>query len=61
MKKVTSRRCRGVCLRGAEDTKCYLAARVIVYRVLREMGLRLRGDLIFSATVDDEIGAWPGP
>jgi len=23
-------------------------------------GAALRGDLIFSATVDDEIGAWPG-
>ncbi len=46
--------------RGAEDTKCHLAAQIIVYRALREMGLNLRGDLIFSSTVDDEIGAWPG-
>ena len=46
--------------RGAEDTKCHLAAQIVVFRVLREMGLPLRGDLIFSATVDDEIGAWPG-
>jgi len=46
--------------RGAEDTKAHLAAQIILRRVLREMGLPLRGDLIFSATVDDEIGAWPG-
>ena len=46
--------------RGAEDTKAHLAAQIIACRVLRQMGLPLRGDLIFSATVDDEIGAWPG-
>jgi len=46
--------------RGAEDTKCHLAAQVIVYRVIKEMGLELSGDIILSSTVDDEIGAWPG-
>ena len=46
--------------RGAADTKAHLAIQLIVARVLREMGLELTGDLIFSATVDDEIGAWPG-
>lgn len=46
--------------RGAEDTKCHLAAQIIVYRVIKEMGLSLKGDLILSSTVDDEIGAWPG-
>ena len=58
--KITSPRCRSAGSRGAEDTKCHLAAQIILRRVLREMGLPLRGDLIFSATVDDEIGAWPG-
>jgi len=46
--------------RGAEDTKCHLAAQIIVYRVIKEMGLKLKGDLLLSSTVDDEIGAWPG-
>jgi succinyl-diaminopimelate desuccinylase len=46
--------------RGAEDTKCHLAAQIIVYRTIKEMDLNLRGDLILSSTVDDEIGAWPG-
>jgi len=46
--------------RGAEDTKCHLAAQIIVYRAIKEMGLKLKGDLILSSTVDDEIGAWPG-
>jgi succinyl-diaminopimelate desuccinylase len=46
--------------RGAEDTKCHLAAQIIVFRAIKEMGLKLKGDLILSATVDDEIGAWPG-
>lgn len=46
--------------RGAEDTKGHLAAQIIVYRVLKELGVELKGDLILSSTVDDEIGAWPG-
>lgn len=46
--------------RGAEDTKCHLAAQIIVFRAINEMGLKLKGDLILSSTVDDEIGAWPG-
>jgi len=46
--------------RGAEDTKGHLAAQIIVYRVLKELGVELRGDLLLSSTVDDEIGAWPG-
>jgi succinyl-diaminopimelate desuccinylase len=46
--------------RGSADTKCHLAIQLIVARVIREMGLELTGDLILSASVDDEIGAWPG-
>ncbi|MGD8228353.1 MAG: ArgE/DapE family deacylase [Desulfobacteraceae bacterium] len=46
--------------RGAEDTKCHLAAQLIALRAIREANVELKGDLILSATVDDEIGAWPG-
>ncbi|MBW2130803.1 MAG: M20 family metallopeptidase, partial [Deltaproteobacteria bacterium] len=46
--------------RGAEDTKGHLAIQIIVYRALREAGIKLKGDLLLTATVDDEIGQWPG-
>ncbi len=46
--------------RGAEDTKCHLAAALIACRAIREAGVELKADLLLTATVDDEIGAWPG-
>ena len=46
--------------RGAEDTKAHLAVQLIVFRALREAGVELRGDLLLTSTVDDEIGQWPG-
>jgi acetylornithine deacetylase/succinyl-diaminopimelate desuccinylase-like protein len=46
--------------RGAEDTKGHLAIQLIVYRALREAGIPLKGDVLFTSTVDDEIGQWPG-
>jgi len=46
--------------RGAEDTKGHLAIQIIVYRALQEVGIPLKGDLLLTATVDDEIGQWPG-
>lgn len=46
--------------RGAEDTKCHLAAQLIVLRAIKEAGIELKGDLILTSTVDDEIGQWPG-
>ena len=46
--------------RGAEDTKAHLAAQLIVYRSMKEVGISLQGDLLLTATVDDEIGQWPG-
>lgn len=46
--------------RGAEDTKGHLAVQLIVCRVLPECGIELKGDLLLTATVDDEIGQWPG-
>ena len=46
--------------RGAEDTKGHLAIELIVFRALKEAGVELKGDLILTATVDDEIGQWPG-
>ncbi|MGD8500005.1 MAG: M20 family metallopeptidase [Phycisphaerales bacterium] len=46
--------------RGAEDTKCHLAAQLIVLRAIKAAGIELKGDLILTSTVDDEIGQWPG-
>lgn len=46
--------------RGAEDTKCHLASQLIALRAIKEANIELRGDLILSSTVDDEIGQWPG-
>ena len=46
--------------RGAEDTKGHLAIQLIVFRALKEAGVELKGDLVLTATVDDEIGQWPG-
>ncbi|MCJ7625676.1 MAG: M20 family metallopeptidase [Anaerolineaceae bacterium] len=46
--------------RGSEDTKCHLAAQLIALRAIKQAGIELKGDLILSATVDDEIGGWPG-
>ena len=46
--------------RGAEDTKCHLACQLVVVRALKEAGVELKGDLLCTATVDDEIGQWPG-
>ncbi len=46
--------------RGAEDTKAHLAVQLIVFRALREAGVKLKGDLLLTSTVDDEIGQWPG-
>jgi len=46
--------------RGTEDTKAHLAAQLIAFRVIKELGIELKGDLILTSTVDDEIGQWPG-
>jgi len=46
--------------RGAEDTKCHLAAQLIAFRALKEANVELKGDLLLTSTVDDEIGQWPG-
>jgi len=46
--------------RGAADTKCHLAAQLIAIRAIKACGIELKGDLILTATVDDEIGQWPG-
>ncbi len=46
--------------RGSEDTKGHLAAQLIALRAIKAAGIELKGDLILAATVDDEIGQWPG-
>lgn len=46
--------------RGSADTKCHLAAQLIVLRAIKEANVELKGDLLLTSTVDDEIGQWPG-
>jgi acetylornithine deacetylase/succinyl-diaminopimelate desuccinylase-like protein len=46
--------------RGSEDTKGHLAVQLIALRAIKAAGIELKGDLILTATVDDEIGQWPG-
>jgi len=46
--------------RGSEDTKCHLAAQLIAFRAIKEANVELKGDLLLTSTVDDEIGQWPG-
>jgi len=46
--------------RGAADTKCHLAAQLIAFRAIKEANVELKGDLLLTSTVDDEIGQWPG-
>jgi len=46
--------------RGAEDTKAHLAAQLIAIRAIKAADVPLRGDVLLTATVDDEIGQWPG-
>jgi len=46
--------------RGAADTKCHLAAQLIALRAIKKVNIELKGDLLLTSTVDDEIGQWPG-
>ena len=46
--------------RGSEDTKAHLAAQVIAFRAVKEANIKLKGDLLLTSTVDDEIGQWSG-
>ncbi|MGQ9627485.1 MAG: M20/M25/M40 family metallo-hydrolase [Anaerolineae bacterium] len=45
---------------GAEDMKGGLAAFMIAIRALRELGVRLKSDLIFESVVDEEFGGVNG-
>lgn len=46
--------------RGSEDTKGHLAVQLIALRAIKDAGIHLKGDLLLTSTVDDEIGQWPG-
>jgi acetylornithine deacetylase len=46
--------------RGAFDMKAGVAANLFVLEAVRELGLRLRGDLTFESVVDEEFGGVNG-
>ncbi len=46
--------------RGATDCKCNLAVGLEVLRSLKEEGIKLNFDLVFSATADEEAGSYQG-
>jgi acetylornithine deacetylase/succinyl-diaminopimelate desuccinylase-like protein len=43
--------------RGALDCKCLTAMEAVAMFVLKRAGVRLRGDLLFAAVADEEVGA----
>jgi len=52
----------GNCLfgRGSNDMKAGIATNLFIFWALAEMGIRLAGDLIFEAVVDEEFGGSNG-
>ncbi|MDB4895944.1 MAG: hypothetical protein JWN15_2206, partial [Firmicutes bacterium] len=46
--------------RGAVDMKGPLGAAIMVARILKENGFRLKGDLILASTVNEELGGYNG-
>ncbi len=46
--------------RGAWDMKAGVAANLFVLEAIQELGIRLRGDLIFESVVDEEFGGVNG-
>jgi len=46
--------------RGAHDMKAGVAMNLTVLEAIRELGLKLRGDLIFETVVDEEFGGVNG-
>lgn len=46
--------------RGSNDMKCGIASNLFVVEALRELDIRLKGDLIFESVVDEEFGGVNG-
>ena len=46
--------------RGAFDMKAGVAANLFVFEAIRDLGIRLRGDLTFESVVDEEFGGVNG-
>lgn len=46
--------------RGANDMKCGIATNLFVVEALRELNIRLAGDLVFESVVDEEFGGVNG-
>jgi len=46
--------------RGASDMKAAFAAMMVAVKAIKKVGLKLKGDLIFTATPDEETGGHAG-
>jgi acetylornithine deacetylase len=46
--------------RGSNDMKCGIATNLFVCEALRELDIRLKGDLVFESVVDEEFGGVNG-
>lgn len=46
--------------RGTSDMKAAFAAMMIAVKAIKKVGLRLKGDLVFTATPDEETGGHTG-
>jgi acetylornithine deacetylase/succinyl-diaminopimelate desuccinylase family protein len=42
--------------RGAQDDKVATCGLTMAYRAIRELGIRLRGDMVFTHVADEELG-----
>jgi succinyl-diaminopimelate desuccinylase len=47
--------------RGAADSKARLAGYLAAIRAIRDLGIPLRGDVLYTATADEETGGLAGP
>jgi len=46
--------------RGASDNKGGVAAMIMAFKALEDAGVELKGNVLLTATVDEEIGGLPG-
>jgi succinyl-diaminopimelate desuccinylase len=46
--------------RGASDNKGGVCAMIMAFKALKDAGIKLKGNVLLTATVDEEIGGLPG-
>lgn len=46
--------------RGVSDNKGGICAMIMAFKALKDAGIRLKGDILLTATVDEEVGGLPG-